>query len=96
MKLITQWGLASSVLIVSHVRPNLALAFNVGQLVKTSSGLIVGHSATNKTEVSEYLGIHFAKPPLGNLRFASPEPYTSTATFNATSFVSLPAPTYED
>lgn len=44
----------------------------VGQAVNTTSGLITGHAAKNATGVSEYLGIPFAAPPVGNLRFQPP------------------------
>lgn len=50
-------------------------AYTVGQAVNTTSGLVHGHSAPNATEVSEYLGIPFAEPPIGNLRFAPPVRY---------------------
>lgn len=60
--------------------------FSVGQEVSTTSGIIHGHAAANRTEVSEYLGIPFAQPPLGSLRFAAPKPYRSSAHFNASSF----------
>ena len=61
-------------------------SFSVGQEVNTTSGIIHGHAAANRTEVSEYLGIPFAQPPLGGLRFAAPKPYLSSAHFNASSF----------
>ena len=62
------------------------LPFKVGQEVSTTSGIIQGHAASNRTEVSEYLGIPFAQPPLGGLRFAAPKPYRSSAHLNASSF----------
>ena len=61
-------------------------AWIVGKTVKTTSGNIIGHSASWQPEVSEYLGIPFAQPPIGNLRFAAPKPYSSLDTFNATKF----------
>ena len=62
--------------------------FVVGQGVQTSSGLVVGKPASSRPAVSEYLGIPFAKPPLGDLRFAAPQAYTGSGTVNATAFVS--------
>jgi hypothetical protein len=54
---------------------SIRATWTVGQAVNTSSGTIVGHPATNRTSVSEYLGIPFAQPPVGNLRFAAPVPF---------------------
>ena len=62
--------------------------FIVGATVKTSSGAIAGHAARNRTRVSEYLGIPYAKPPIGDLRFAAPQSYVSTKLSNAATFVS--------
>lgn len=59
---------------------------DVGHRVNTTSGIILGHPAANRTEVSEYLGIPFAQPPIGSLRFAAPEAYRSSSTFNASSY----------
>jgi hypothetical protein len=59
-----------------------------GAAVYTSSGPILGHSARNRTAVSGYLGIPYAAPPVGQLRFAPPEKYSSSTPFNAASFVS--------
>lgn len=64
----------------------LPRTFDVGQQVNTTSGIIRGHAATDRTEVSEYLGIPFAQPPLGDLRFAAPEPYRSSLPFDASSY----------
>ena len=62
-------------------------SFSVGQGVQTSSGLVLGRPALSRPEVSEYLGIPFAKPPVGELRFAAPQPYSRYGTVNATAFV---------
>lgn len=61
--------------------------WTVGQTVQTSSGPVNGHAASNATQVSEYLGIPFAAPPVGNLRFAAPQKYSGNSTINGTSFV---------
>jgi len=45
--------------------------------VKTSIGTIRGRivdAPQGGSSVAEYLGIPFAKPPLGDLRYADPEP----------------------
>lgn len=62
--------------------------FTVGQIVETSSGPISGHAATNYSEVSEYLGIPFAQPPVGDLRFAAPEKYTGSSLLSGAKYVS--------
>ena len=45
--------------------------------VNTDAGWIRGRErkVPSVGRVEEYLGIPFAKPPVGNLRFADPEPY---------------------
>ncbi|KAF2097473.1 cholinesterase precursor [Rhizodiscina lignyota] len=42
-------------------------------VVQTSSGKIKGHAAPNVSGVWEFLGIRYAQPPVGELRFAAPE-----------------------
>lgn len=59
---------------------------SIGQLVSTTSGSVVGHAADWKPEVSEYLGIPYAEPPVGGLRFAVPKPFQGNATIDATKF----------
>ena len=46
-----------------------------GVNVKTSSGVVRGQTieAFNQT-IDEFLGIPFAEPPIGDLRFAKPKP----------------------
>lgn len=61
--------------------------WTIGQTVQTNSGAVIGHPAPSATDVSEYLGIPFAQPPLGPLRFAAPLPYTNNGLINASSFV---------
>ncbi|QSZ30725.1 hypothetical protein DSL72_000283 [Monilinia vaccinii-corymbosi] len=60
--------------------------WTIGQTVQTTSGRVNGHAAVNEPQVSEYLGIPFAKPPVGDLRFAAPVPYHGNATLNGTNF----------
>lgn len=62
--------------------------FSVGGKVDTSSGAVAGKAASERKAVSEYLGIPFAQPPVGALRFAAPQAYVGSGVLNATSFVS--------
>ena len=72
---------------LASVEPRQPRSFQVGQGVWTTSGLLTGKAAPNRTEVSEYLGVPYGAPPVGQLRFAAPEPYIGNGNINATSFV---------
>ena len=61
--------------------------FHPGQGVLTTSGLVSGRAASKLTDVSEYLGIRYAKPPVGSLRFAAPERFLGFGKVDATSYV---------
>ena len=64
--------------------------WTVGQAVRINGTSIIGHAAPQATEVSEYLGIPFAQPPLADLRFAAPVPYASkNTTIDASEFVCI-------
>ncbi|KAF7340541.1 Carboxylic ester hydrolase [Mycena sanguinolenta] len=60
--------------------------------ISTSSGDVLGHPASARPAVTEFLGIPFARPPIGNLRFAPPVEFeNSGGVINATTFsVSCP------
>lgn len=45
--------------------------------VNTTSGLIGGHQAPNRTSVTEFLGIKYAAAPTGELRFAPPKRFAA-------------------
>ena len=63
--------------------------FTVGQTVRTTSGRVKGHAATwpGNEAVSEYLGIPYATPPLGSLRFAPPTRFKpKKSVFDASAF----------
>jgi hypothetical protein len=64
-----------------------AANWTVGQVVQTSSGPVSGHPASVNNDVSEYLGIPYAVPPVGDLRWTAPQPFNGTAPINGTSFV---------
>lgn len=57
--------------------------------VNTTSGQVAGHPSPKKPAVYEYLGIPFAQPPIGDLRFAPPQPFTGSDSLNGTNFVSF-------
>lgn len=48
---------------------------NVSDTVRTSSGPVRGHRPTIESNVSAYLGIPYALPPVGDLRFMPPKKY---------------------
>lgn len=54
--------------------------------VATSNGLVTGHIAPETSCVREYLGIPYAKPPIGELRFAAPQPIDRQGTYVAANF----------
>ena len=56
---------------------------------RLDSGLVRGRlvAAPGGGQVQQYLGIPFAKPPVGNLRFADPEPYGSYTDGRGTVFI---------
>jgi carboxylesterase type B len=56
--------------------------------ISTTSGVIVGHAAANKTGVTEYLGIPYAASTNGSQRWMPPQRFTSKETFNASTYVS--------
>lgn len=63
-------------------------ATEIGGPVQTTSGTVQGKAAELDPEVSEYLGIPFALPPVGDLRFKAPVAGGSpNGTVDATAFV---------
>lgn len=85
--LISTAFLAMSSAEIAEILHTKSAAWTVGQTVQTTSGPVSGHAASNETEVSEYLGIPFAAPPIGNLRFAPPQRYSGTVPINGTNYV---------
>lgn len=73
----------------SIVNPVMERSTNwtVGQVVQTSSGPVAGHPASVNSGVSEYLGIPYAIPPVGDLRWTAPQAYNGTSAINGTKFV---------
>ncbi|KAK1990490.1 carboxylesterase [Colletotrichum falcatum] len=54
--------------------------------VETSNGPVTGHPVSNGSNVLEYLGVPYARPPIGSLRFAPPERFTGNKSFHASEF----------
>jgi len=79
--IITLWLFASR---LSLAAPSLSF-----ETIETNNGRITGHRAPKATDVWEYLGIPYAQPPLGNLRFAAPQKYKGQAPYTAANFVSF-------
>jgi Carboxylesterase family len=79
-----------ALLALVHCFAQAQTAWKVGQEVSTSSGKMVGHPSVWKNQVSEYLGVPFAQPPVGDLRWAAPKAIKDgSKTINATKYVRL-------
>lgn len=63
------------------------------ETVETENGRITGHRAPKANVVWEYLGIPYAQPPLGDLRFAAPQKYKGKGPYTAAKFVGSFSPT---
>ncbi|KAF1984985.1 alpha/beta-hydrolase [Aulographum hederae CBS 113979] len=61
-----------------------------GAQIGTSTGSVQGKASSWKSGVSEYLGIPYAQPPVGELRWAAPKPAKLfNGLINATTFVRI-------
>ncbi|EEY17221.1 carboxylesterase [Verticillium alfalfae VaMs.102] len=54
--------------------------------VATTNGPVTGHLAPNASCVIEYLGVPYAKPPVGDLRFAPPQKISARKAYEAANF----------
>ncbi|KAK5118771.1 hypothetical protein LTR85_007977 [Meristemomyces frigidus] len=61
----------------------LVLGATADLTVNTTNGLITGHAASNISSIHEFLGIPFAQPPVGDLRFAAPVAYNGSGSYVA-------------
>ncbi|ESZ92459.1 hypothetical protein SBOR_7154 [Sclerotinia borealis F-4128] len=54
--------------------------------VQTTSGIVIGHTARNQSDVIEFLGIRYAQAINGSLRFQPPVPFVSADTYEASRY----------
>src|ERR1700709_695842 len=64
-------ALSLNVLAVPH--PSKKNSLGDGLLVKTTSGNVQGFFNHTAPDVRQFLGVPFAEPPVGDLRFAKPQ-----------------------
>lgn len=59
---------------------------NDGLVVQTTTGEVHGFINASSPLVRQFLGVPYAEPPVGNLRFAPPETKSDIGSINATTF----------
>lgn len=71
---------------IPHAFANPTANWIIGQEVTTSSGKIIGSAATRLgfQEVSQYVGIPYAIPPTGSLRWTAPQAFKGTGSIDGT------------
>ncbi|CAA9964651.1 PnbA Carboxylesterase type B [Pyrenophora teres f. maculata] len=70
--------LLTAAAVTSLFGPAVAATINRSS-VHTSSGTLIGYPSSNRTHVTEFLGIRYAEAPVGELRFAAPKKYHAPA-----------------
>ncbi|RWS27666.1 carboxylesterase-like protein 1 [Leptotrombidium deliense] len=76
-----------TILVLINLSTPLALKNSL--FVRTTAGVLEGTSVKiNGNQVQQFLGVPYAKPPVGPLRFQRPEPLTATSStvMDATKF----------
>ena len=63
----------SILLVIGVASLGQSQTWQIGQSVQTHTGKVIGKASSWKSQVSEYLGVPFAKPPVGDLRWAAPQ-----------------------
>lgn len=80
----------SPYLFFTLIKTLLLSTLSICQLVvNTSNGQIEGHFTSRGSSVVEFLGIPFAQPPVGSLRFSVPERYSGNESYVASHWVRL-------
>ncbi|KAF7922262.1 hypothetical protein EAE99_007442 [Botrytis elliptica] len=83
MKVVTHhW----TVLFATFVSSTVDFTGNAIQHVQTTSGIVIGHPARNKSGVVEFLGIRYAQATNSSLRFQPPIPFISSDTYKASHY----------
>ena len=73
--------------VLSAALANAQASFKIGNTIKTTSGDVTGQASSWRSNVSEYLGIPFAQPPVGILRWAAPVRFKGSKAISATKYV---------
>lgn len=82
MKSLKMFGVAAGCLLWAALA-DCVVSFTVN----TTNGPITGHPAKTASTVHEFLGIPYAQPPVGKLRFMPPQRYAGDQPFVASNFV---------